>query len=55
MQFQRQYKEGLRCTKAIIKLIQNQKKIILCKIITIGELAISLHIPENKSQSKRWL
>jgi Transposase (partial DDE domain) len=55
MLFQGLQKERLRFTKAIIKLIQNQRKVILGKIITIDELAISLHTPENKNQSKQWL
>jgi Transposase (partial DDE domain) len=55
MLFQGQKKEGLRCTKAIIKLIQNQRKVFLGKIITMDKLAISLHTPENKNQSKQWL
>jgi hypothetical protein len=45
MLFQAQQKEVLRCTKAIIKLIQNQRKVILSKIINIDELAKSLHTP----------
>jgi Transposase (partial DDE domain) len=55
MLFQGQKKEWLRCTKAIITRIQNQRKVFLGKIITMDELAISLHTPENKNQSKQWL
>jgi hypothetical protein len=45
----------VRCTKAFIRLIQNQKKDILGNIITTDELAISLHTPESKNLPKKWL
>jgi hypothetical protein len=53
--FQGQKKEGLRCAKANLKLVQYQGKAVLGKINTMHELALSLHTSENKSQSKQWL
>jgi Transposase (partial DDE domain) len=53
--FQGHNKEGLRCSKAFIYLIQNQRKAILGKIIIMDKLVIWLHTPENKNQSKQWL
>jgi hypothetical protein len=47
--FQKQNEERVRCTKAFIRLIQNQWKDILGKIIITDELAISLHTPESKN------
>jgi hypothetical protein len=52
---QEQKGDRVRCTKAIIKLIQNQGKAILGSFIIMGELVVSFHTPESKNLPKKWL
>jgi hypothetical protein len=40
---------------AFVKLIQSKGKSFLGKIIAMDELAVSMHTPTAKMQSKQWL
>jgi hypothetical protein len=50
---QDQKKEKVRSTKAFIKLIQNQGKVILGNIIIMDELVVSFHTTMSKNKQKQ--
>jgi uncharacterized protein YnzC (UPF0291/DUF896 family) len=52
---QEQKEERVRCSKSFIKLIQNQGKAILGKIIIIDKMVVSFHTHKNKEESNQWL
>ena len=47
--------ERLRTSMAFIKLVQYKSKAVLQHVINMDKSAVSMHTPETKSQSKKWL
>ncbi len=52
---QEQMERGVETSAAFVKMVQIKGRGILGKIITMDELAVSMHKPEMKLQSRQWL